>query len=138
MKRVLIGVIVVGLILSWSATSFANGSAAEESKGESVPSVKPRTGELKSPGFATLLSVLVPGLGQVYNNDLTKALVMLSAEGICWIMIGNDIEELGFFGMGIGRFISGVDAYYGALKKNEGLSLTIDREKVLIAVKKQF
>lgn len=138
MKRVLIGVVVVGLIFLWSGFSFANGAAPKEVKGESVSQVKPRTGELKSPGFATLLSVLVPGLGQVYNNDLAKALVMFGAEGICWIMIGNDIEELGLFGIGIGRFISGVDAYYGALKKNEGLSLNIDNEKVIIAIKRQF
>ena len=60
-------------------------------------------------------------------------------EGLCWGLVGGtDMEALGIFGLAMGRVVSSVDAYYTAVEKNRGLSLQIDNEKVVVAIKGEF
>jgi hypothetical protein len=63
---------------------------------------------------------------------------MGGVEGLCWLMISEDLDSLGIFGMAMGRIISPVEAYYSALNKNQGLALEINKEKVLVAYKTTF
>ena len=131
MRIAVISVVVVGLVFLSAGLTLANGVGA------STPAVS-KAAALKSPGLACFLSVLVPGLGQVYNEDLGKAVVMLGAEGLCWVMIGYDLDPIGVFGLTMGRIISPVEAYYSALNKNKGLALEINRGNVLLAYKTTF
>ena len=155
MRIGVIVVVVAGLIFLGSSLCLANGGAPVEEPVEKagvyeitpkevepafVSQTRPTTGdELKSPGLATLLSVICPGLGQVYNGDINKAVIMGSGEALSWVLIGAaDMDGVGIFGLIIGRIISPVDAYYSAVEKNMGFSLKIDNEKVILAVTRQF
>lgn len=147
MRVGIIGIVVVGLVFLGSSFCMANGGGPVTEKvtqaavGTGVSKAARTTGTaVKSPGTATLLSVLCPGLGQIYNDDsLTKAIIMGGVEGLCWVLIGaSDMEGVGYFGLAMGRVVSSVDAYYTAVEKNNGLSLKIDNEKVLLAVKADF
>jgi len=153
MRVGIIGIVVVGLVFLGSSFCLANGGApvtkevTKETVGEAIPSLRrgvgtTRTtgGAIKSPGTATFLSVVCPGLGQIYNEDsLIKVLIMGGIEGLCWGLVGGtDMEALGIFGLAMGRVVSSVDAYYTAVEKNRGLSLQIDNEKVVVAVKGEF
>lgn len=146
MKIAVISVVVAGLVFLSSGLTLANGLAkegakpAEEVKPAEVvtPPAVSKAVALKSPGLACFLSVLLPGLGQVYNEDLGKALIMGGAEGLCWVMVGQDLDSIGIFGLVMGRIISPVDAYYSALNKNKGLTLEINKGNVLLAYKANF
>ena len=152
MRVGIIGIVVVGLIFLGSSFCLANGGApvtkevTEETIGEAIPAkqgvgtTRITGGAIKSPGTATFLSVLCPGLGQIYNDDsLIKVLIMGGIEGLCWGLVGGtDIEALGIFGLAMGRVVSSVDAYYTAVENNRGLSLQVDNEKVVVAVKGEF
>ena len=48
-----------------------------------------RVAGLKSPSKAMLLSVLLPGAGQVYTGSRTKSRVFLSAEAATWLAFGG-------------------------------------------------
>lgn len=133
MKRT--AVVVVALIFLCGGVSFANGKG--EVKGTITAPISAKTVPQKSPGTASFLSVLMPGLGQVYNGDIGKALVMAGIEGLCWVMVGEELDSIGILGMAVGRLVSGVEAYHSALEKNK-LSLRIDNEKVILAVKRNF
>lgn len=145
MRKVVVGMAVAGLILGMASLVMANGGAAKPEIKEPAPRLEAVPGPAvsqgaaqKSPGLASFLSVLMPGLGQVYNGDIGKALIMGGVEGLCWVMIGEDLDSLGLFGMAMGRIISPVEAYYSALNKNKGLALEINKEKVLVAYKAAF
>lgn len=144
MRNVVVGMAFVGLILGMATLAMANGEAAKPEIKEPVtvetvpvPAVSQGAAQ-RSPGLASFLSVLMPGLGQVYNGDIGKALIMGGVEGLCWVMISEDLDALGLFGMAMGRIISPVEAYYSALNKNKGLALEINKEKVLVAYKAAF
>ena len=140
MRIAVISLVVAGLVVLSAGLSLANGLAKEEVKQPEVVST-PTVSQgavLKSPGVACLLSAVVPGLGQVYNGDLGKALIMGGAEGLCWVMIGEDLDPIGVFGLILGRIISPVEAYYSALNKNKGLTLEINKGNVLLAYKTTF
>src|SRR5215472_11673327 len=47
-----------------------------------VPAAVPR--EIKNPGVAMLLSILIPGAGQLYNGQLGKGILVLLT---CWLVI---------------------------------------------------
>ncbi|MBL7170369.1 MAG: hypothetical protein ISS46_00015 [Candidatus Omnitrophica bacterium] len=152
MRVGIIGIVVVGLVFLGSSFCLANGGApvtkevTKETVGEAtsakqgVGTTGATGGAIKSPGTATFLSVLCPGLGQIYNDDsLIKVLIMGGIEGLCWGLVGGtDMEALGIFGLAMGRVVSSVDAYYTAVEKNRGLSLQIDNEKVVVAIKGEF
>jgi TM2 domain-containing membrane protein YozV len=163
MRVIVISLVVAGLILSASGFCLANGEAPVTKKAQKAGVSEPAKevekrgflgigrkkeevivseeaiADLKSPGVATILSTLVPGLGQVYNDDGLKALIMGTGEALCWVLIGAaDMDGVGIMGLALGRIISPVDAYYSAVEKNESISVKIDNEKVLVAVKKHF
>jgi TM2 domain-containing membrane protein YozV len=54
--------------------------------------------EQKSPGFALLLSLLIPGLGQVYNGEKTKGLILT---GACFLLGGMGFLFSGLNGVTI-------------------------------------
>lgn len=132
--------VVVSLVFATSGMCLANGGVEKETPALKAVKEAPaaQTG-VKSPGVAALISALVPGAGQIYNGDGLKAVIMCGAEVFSWLLVGtDDIEDIGFAGLIIGRVISPVDAYYSALEKNQGLSLRIDNEKVVVALKTNF
>lgn len=60
------------------------------------PKSRPKTGEdvvytMKSNGIAAVLSFLVPGLGQVYNGQLTRGLLLILVAivvlAVGWILL---------------------------------------------------
>ena len=52
--------------------------------------------ERKSPGFALLLSLLIPGLGQAYNGEKTKGLILTVA---CFLLGGMGLLFSGLNGV---------------------------------------
>ena len=67
----------------------------------------------RNPGIAAVLSVLVPGVGQIYNGDFLRALFWLIVTPGLWIGSGG---MLGW----VCHFISAFTAYQRALDKNRG------------------
>lgn len=63
------------------------------------------------PGTAAVLSLVIPGVGQIYNGDFLR--------GIFWLIItpGFWIGTAGFFGWPF-HLIAGFTAYHRAQKKN--------------------
>jgi len=141
-RLTVIGIVVVGLVFLGNSFCLANGggSVTEEVIKEPVVARGTAGAALKSPGIATFLSVLCPGLGQIYNEEsITKILIMGGVEALSWVLVGPvDMDAVGLFGLAMGRVVSSVDAYYTAVEKNRGLSLKIDNEKVVLAIKGNF
>jgi TM2 domain-containing membrane protein YozV len=67
------------------------------------------------PGTAAVLSLLIPGVGQIYNGDFLR--------GIFWLIItpGFWIGTAGLFGWPF-HLMSSFTAYHRAHKKNERLA----------------
>lgn len=40
----------------------------------------------RNPGVAAVLSFFIPGLGQIYNGELTKGLVIVFVTAISWML----------------------------------------------------
>jgi TM2 domain-containing membrane protein YozV len=70
---------------------------------------------LYKPGPAAVLSLLIPGVGQIYNGDFLR--------GIFWLIItpGFWIGTAGLFGWPF-HLISAYTAYHRAQRKNAELS----------------
>ena len=68
-------------------------------------------GHLRNPGTASVLSLIVPGIGQFYNGDFIR--------GIFWLIItpGFWIWTAGLFGWPF-HIISAITAYRRAVWKN--------------------
>ena len=66
---------------------------------------------MKSPGTAAVLSVFVPGVGQIYNGDFLRGLFWLIITPGLWIGSGG---VLGW----ICHLIAASTAYHRAEKKN--------------------
>jgi TM2 domain-containing membrane protein YozV len=66
---------------------------------------------MKSPGSAAVLSVLIPGVGQIYNGDFLRGLFWLIVTPGLWIGSG------GLLGW-VCHVIAGWTAYRRAEKKN--------------------
>ena len=41
---------------------------------------------LKNPGIAAVLSFFWPGVGQIYNGQMTKGLILVGINAICWLL----------------------------------------------------
>lgn len=67
----------------------------------------------RNPGIAAVLSVLIPGVGQIYNGDFLRALFWLIVTPGLWIGSGG---MLGW----VCHVISAFTAYQRALDKNRG------------------
>jgi TM2 domain-containing membrane protein YozV len=67
--------------------------------------------QVKDPGLAAVLSLLIPGLGQVYNGEFLRA--------IFWLIItpGFWIGTAALFGWPF-HIISSITAYHRAKRKN--------------------
>jgi len=67
------------------------------------------------PGTAAVLSLLIPGLGQIYNGDFLR--------GIFWLIVtpGFWIGTAGLFGWPF-HLIASFTAFRRAEKKNAGLA----------------
>lgn len=70
---------------------------------------------MKHPGTAAVLSVLIPGVGQIYNGDFLRAIFWLIVTPGLWVGTG------GMFGW-VCHVIAALTAYHRAGKKNRGRS----------------
>ena len=73
------------------------------------------TAHKRKPGVAAVLSLFIPGVGQIYNGDFLR--------GIFWLIItpGFWIGTGGVFGW-VCHLIAAYTAYNRALAKNRGLA----------------
>lgn len=71
--------------------------------------------ETKNPGTAAVLSLLIPGVGQIYNGDFLR--------GVFWLIItpGFWIGTAGLFGWPF-HLVSAFTAHRRAKLKNRGLA----------------
>lgn len=69
----------------------------------------------RNPGVAAVLSLVVPGVGQIYNGDFLR--------GIFWLIVtpGFWFFTAGFFGWPF-HLISAYTAYKRAEKENAGIA----------------
>lgn len=70
--------------------------------------------EIKKPGVAAVLSLIIPGVGQIYNGDFLRAIFWFIITPGLWIGSG------GFLGW-ICHIISAYTAYNRAIEKNTHL-----------------
>jgi TM2 domain-containing membrane protein YozV len=73
------------------------------------------TPDLRKPGTAAVLSLVIPGVGQIYNGDFLRGLFWLIVTPGLWIGSG------GLLGW-ICHLISAYTAHNRALDKNRGLA----------------
>jgi TM2 domain-containing membrane protein YozV len=92
-----------------SAAAVVAAPAGEAASAPELIYVGPRA-EPRKPGIAMLLSLIVPGLGQLYNGQLTKAIVFFIAGVAAWCVV------LGF----IVHVVAAIEAYQAADKMNRG------------------
>lgn len=75
---------------------------------------------LKNPGIAAVLSFFWPGVGQIYNGQMTKGLILVGINAICWLL--NITLILSIIGIPI-QVVLGLyaifDAYNTAVKINK-------------------
>jgi TM2 domain-containing membrane protein YozV len=71
--------------------------------------------KMRSPGFAAVLSLLIPGVGQFYNGDILRGIFWLIVTPGLWIGSGG---VLGW----ICHVIAAVTAHHRARDKNAGLA----------------
>lgn len=69
----------------------------------------------KNPGLAAVLSVLIPGVGQIYNGDFLRGIIWLIITPGLWIGTG------GILGW-ICHVVSAYTAYRRADDKNRGFA----------------
>jgi len=67
-----------------------------------------------SPGTAAVLSLVLPGAGQIYNGDFLRGVVWLIVTPGFWIGTG------GLFGWPF-HIVSAITAHHRASEKHEGL-----------------
>ena len=68
---------------------------------------------LKNPGVAALLSFLIPGIGQMYNSEISKGVIFFLAGWIVFIPVVGWIVRLGL------SIWAAIDAHKVALAWNE-------------------
>jgi TM2 domain-containing membrane protein YozV len=73
------------------------------------------TTKMHNPGLAAVLSVFVPGVGQIYNGDFLRGIFWLIVTPGMWLGTG------GFFGW-ICHVIAAYTAHRRARDKNLGLA----------------
>ncbi|MCR5589538.1 MAG: hypothetical protein K6F72_07975 [Bacteroidales bacterium] len=78
----------------------------------------------KSPALAFVGSMIIPGLGQMYNDEVEKGLVFLGADIVAWglfyFTLGNDIIPYFFAAIGAGiHIVAPVEAAISADKTNQ-------------------
>ncbi len=73
------------------------------------------TREPRNPGLAAVLSVFIPGVGQIYNGDFLRGIFWLIVTPGMWLGTG------GFFGW-VCHVIAAYTAHRRAKDKNLGLA----------------
>ena len=71
---------------------------------------------MKNSGLAAILSFFLPGVGQLYNGQFGKALLIFAIEVINGILM---FVLIGFITAGITALIAAYDAYHSAEKINK-------------------
>ena len=130
----LVCILVLVLVMGLVSEALANGG-----KGKGGVVLVPPAGE-KDPNTAMVLSAIVPGLGQFYNDQLVyKGLFMGTLEALGWVIIfGTESEWFGISLVGANHVISAFDAYTQAGKVNQGLSLKVTPEGPVVAFSHRF
>lgn len=78
----------------------------------------------KSPALAFASSLIIPGLGQMYNDEVEKGLVFLAADIMVWGLffwtLGNDFVPYSFAAIGVGiHIVAPVEAAITADRTNQ-------------------
>jgi TM2 domain-containing membrane protein YozV len=71
--------------------------------------------EAKSPGIAAVLSFFICGLGQIYNGQISKGLIMMFTYLVSWMLM---LVIIGFFTTPILWIWGIIDAYRSAERIN--------------------
>jgi TM2 domain-containing membrane protein YozV len=74
----------------------------------------------RNPGTAAVLSLIVPGVGQIYNGDFLRALFWLIVTPGFWIGTGG---MLGW----VCHLVASLTAYHRATRKNSFATLGVPR-----------
>ena len=126
--RKLVVILAVVFLLSFAHDILAQGTGFVPPAGE------------KDPNTALVLSALVPGVGQYYNEQVYyKGIAFGLAEALGWVIIGATDDD--WFGVTIicaNHIASAVDAYVQAGKVNQGVSLNITPEGPVLAYSHSF
>lgn len=75
---------------------------------------------MRNPGIAAVLSFFWPGVGQIYNGQMTKGLILVAINAICWLL--NITLILSIIGIPVQAVLTVYaiyDAYKTAQKLNE-------------------
>ena len=78
----------------------------------------------KNPALAFVSSLIIPGLGQMYNDEITKGLIFLGADIVAWglffLTLDNDFNPILFATIGAGIHIAApVEAAFTADRINQ-------------------
>ncbi len=73
------------------------------------------TTDMRNPGVAAVLSVIIPGVGQIYNGDILRGIFWLIVTPGLWIGTG------GLFGW-VCHVIAAYTAHRRASDKNKGFA----------------
>lgn len=118
-------IIMVVLMLCFSLV-FSTSALAQEYK-------------YREPGTALLWSCLIPGGGQIYNDQIAKGLVMLGAEIVVLAVVS--LSETPDIGIALAIPIwSMIDAYSTAkrLNRERGLTIEFRNDEILLAYRIKF
>jgi hypothetical protein len=153
MKNVVVSGLVVSLVIGMVSMGFC-----QEQENLQMKYLE----EKKSPNTALLWSLLITGGGQIYNEEITKGLLMLAGQIACiatmfeeetttddygWYTVTTTETKIktpqliGAIGLGIWSM---VDAYKGANRYNEklkekyGLSLLLQENRPTLCLKYSF
>lgn len=134
MRKVMCVVVAV-FLLGIAQDTFANGGTAEPVSSPLIPPAG-----LKDPNTAMVLSAILPGLGQLYNDQMVyKGLFMGALEALGWVIIGGtDEEAVGIIIVSLNHVVSAFDAYVQASRVNQGLSLQITPKGPMLAFRHSF
>ena len=126
--RKLVVILAVVLLLGFARDVLADGAGWVPPAGE------------KDPNTALVLSALVPGVGQYYNDQVYyKGIAFGLAEALGWVIICATSDD--WFGVTIvcaNHIASAVDAYVQADRVNQGVSLNVTPEGPVLAYSHSF
>ena len=109
-----------------SETKFCSNCGAEIDKGAEIcpkcgVRVKAPTVGVKSPGLAAVLSFFIVGLGQIYNGQIGKGIILIICYAIsialCLVMIGSILLPI--------LWIYAIFDAYGTAKKINAGEITV-------------
>lgn len=109
----LVGVVLTVALLFTAVTPAIQASQVE-------PAFLYEEGEKREPILAAVMSLFIPGLGQLYNGDTPKAYYFLGAFGAGILL---SVVGIGLLIIPVAAVWAAYDAYVTAVSINEALGL---------------